>query len=205
MKKPGMPAFAPFAAATFQHSDSLEGLLRHPLNLTATYDAYYGTPRRGNFVYEVSDDKVAPIGVAEIVVVNGVGDYDVVFYADVKVNDEVTVLSADGTSKATGKVASVSRVTTDVRGLTSGVDAITITFNGGEVEPAEPALIIFTAADGKAPAGIVYESSLNHDFSLAIDVDGARLNKVFGGETEWVKSLGGVRVAHNLLFFSIKG
>ena len=204
MKKPGILQFQPFAAAEFQHSDSLEAIIDRSLNLTATYDSDYGTPRRGNFVWEQSDGTMAPIGAAEIVEVDGAGEYTVTFYADVKTNDEVTVFSGDGLEKATGKVTSVTKEVTDIRGLKSGANTIKVTFDEGQTEPSEPALIVFTAADGEAPAGIVYESVLDDEFACVVEINGARLEKVFGGRTDWVKGLSGVTVAHGVLFFTIK-
>jgi len=198
-RNPGMKAFVDFARADFNHHDSLEGLLRQPLSITATMDAAFGNPRRGALVYEHTDGTMRPIVAANILSRNADGDYEVEFFSDVTVGDAVTVYEDDGVTTATGTVATVTYEKENAHtGLIEETANITITWD--VAEPTTQDIIVFTAGASEALAGVVVESVLEDEFGLGVEVDGARPEKVAGGHSPYVQGMTGITVRGGLLF-----
>lgn len=191
MRKPGMLQWEQIEGEEITRSDSLEGLLRHPLIVSGTYDEAFGTPRRGQLVvYDEATEVYKPVIAAEITAVNGAGDYDVTRWGDIEVGATVHVAEEDGAAPV---AATVTAIDTDA-------GTLTVDFGGG-VEPAAPALVLYDGQEAVAAIdGIVYESSLDTDCAVAISVEGARPETVAGGASSFVSGL--VKRASGLLFFS---
>ena len=194
MRKPGMLAFNKIEAAALTRSDSLEGLLKQPLIVSSTYNSAYGTPRRGSLVsYDEASNLCTPIIAADVAAVLGAGSYSVVRYGDVAVGDTVTVANADGSEAVSATVTSLDIV----------LNTLTVDF-GAETEPSAPALVIYDGQEAAEAAGVVYESTLDTDFALAVEAWGIRPEKVAGGATSFALArLGSAKRISGLLFVSV--
>lgn len=198
MFKPGQTPWRKVLQAAQPHHDSLEGLLRQPLVLSATFDDAYGTPKRGALLYkDAASGKMRPIVLAEVGAVTDGTTYAVTWYVS-KFDPAWTVKAVlnDGTTAAVDATAYSMAVTDEHTGLTVGSDTVTFAL----ALPAGTVALILAEAEGKPLEGVVYESSKNPDFALAVEVEGARPEKVAAGNSAFVDGLAGVTKKNGLLF-----
>lgn len=199
-RNPGIAQWIDFARTEGPHHDSLEGLLRQPLSITATADTTgYGNPRRGQLMYEHTDGTMRPFIAFDITSRVSDGVYKGEFYADVPLSTAVTVFADDGTTSATGTVSAVQYEQRDAyTGLVLQEGQITITWD--VAEPATQDFVMFTAAAAQTLAGVVVESVMTQEFGLGVEIDGARPEKVAAGTSPWIDGLTGVTRRSGLLF-----
>lgn len=213
-RQPGIASWIDYARASMDHHDSLEGLLRHPLSVTAVMAAAFGNPRRGQLVYEdTATGEMRPFVAATISSVtstqapgaasdgiDGKAVYAVEFFSDVAVGDTVKVIDNAGALTAGTVEARQYRVENAHTGLVEQEASITVNFGDTTAAPANAEVIIFSAADGKTVAGVVVESTREDEFGLGVEVDGALPEKVAGGTNAWVQALAGITKRSGLLF-----
>lgn len=200
MLKPGQTTWKKVLQASMPHHDSLEGLLRPPLVLSAKYDEDYGTPKRGALVFkDAVSGKMRPIVLAEVgaLLETGGSSYEVTWYVT-KFNPAwaVKAVLSDGSTAAVDATAYGMTMTDPNTGLKSGADTMTFAAD----LPANTVAIILAEAEGKALEGVVYESVLSQDFPLAVEVEGASPDKIAAGASAFVQALAGVKAKQDLLF-----
>lgn len=198
MLKPGQTPWKKVLQASMPHHDSLEGLLRPPLVLSAKYDENYGTPKRGALVFkDESSGLFRPMVLAEVGALQSGTTYAVKWYVT-KFDPawSVKAVLSDGTTAAADATAYGMAVTDPNTGLQTGTDTITF----AAALPAGTVAIILAEAEGKALEGVVYESVLSQDFPLAVEVEGASPDKISAGGSAFVQALAGIKAKQGLLF-----
>ena len=187
MKKPGMLAFQPDVSYSIIRGDSFEELLRHPFILTGQVANTNKLALRGQIMsYDEATEIWSPIFVMEIKSSASAGVYTGVQYGKVSVGDTVHVMKADGTGGVDAEVTAVEYSENTDSVIEARSMTITVDYGAG-TEPANAALILFEAMENATMDGIVYESFDDVNIPIALDIMGARPERICGGSTAFVQ------------------
>jgi hypothetical protein len=202
MLKPGQTPWREVLKASQPHHDSIEGLLRPPLTVAATFDvATYGNPRRGALVALDSSGVAIPIVLAEIGALVSGTTYRVNWAVSrFVVGTAVEVSTGPGTTAAVTVTAATFAQKNEDTGLVSGEDTVTFSL----ALPVGAELLLSQAGAGQPVQGVVYESSLSQNFSMALEIPGARADQIAGGNSAFVAGLPGVSVKFGAVFIDTK-
>lgn len=185
--------------------DSLEGLIRPPLVISGTLAGGY-LPRRGRPVwYNPENDtftvvihsRVTPIDAAS-------GKAKLSAYDGLTVGSYVTLVKSDGTRQSATIAQLQAPVYDPVSTLQTNEDFVVLQSGNAPVNLTDvvylaPAGITFEAQ----ATGIVYEDADENPASVAVEVDGARVEHVLGADIPAVASALGFKVISGLVFFRV--
>lgn len=185
--------------------DSLEGLIRQPLAISGTLAGGY-LPRRGRPVRYNADtgefvvvlhSRVTPIDAAN-------GKAKLSAYDGLVVGQSVTLVKADGTTQ-TATIAQLQAPVYDpVSTLQTNEDFVMLRSGTAAVNLAN---VVYLAPGGvdltRKVDGIVYEDADENPASIAVEVDGAKVEHVLGADIASVASALGFKVLSGLVFFRV--
>lgn len=183
--------------------DSLEGLLRPPLVISGTLAGGY-LPRRGRPVrynpatgtFEVViHSRVTPIDAAS-------GKAKLSAYDGLTVGSNVVLVKSDGTTQ-TATIAQLQAPVYDpVSTLQTNEDFVVLQSGSAPVNLTDVVYLAPAETDFTSQvAGIVYEDADENPASVAVEVDGARVEHVLGADIPIVAASLGFRVISGLVFF----
>lgn len=185
--------------------DSLEGLIRPPLVISGTLAGGY-LPRRGrpvwynpeNGTFEVAiHSRVTPIDAAS-------GKAKLSAYDGLTVGSNVMLVKSDGTKQPATIAQLQAPVYDPVSTLQTNEDFVVLQSGNAPVNLTgvvylAPAGTVFEAQ----AAGIVYEDADENPASVAVEVDGAKVEHVLGADIPTVASVLGFKVISGLVFFRV--
>lgn len=190
--------------------DSLEGLLRHPLIIAGAlptgFESRRGRPVRFN----------ATTGTYDIVIHSRVtavdapnGKVKLSAYDGLAVGDTVTLIKSDG-STASATISQLQAPAYDpISTLQTNEDFIVLTTTDANGNPIafDATGVVYLAPAGAdlntVVSGILYEDGTEPEAPVAVEVDGAKVEHVFGADISAIASKLGFKVVDGLVFFRI--
>lgn len=185
--------------------NSLEGLIRQPLTISGTLTGGY-LPRRGRpvrynpetGVFEVViHSRVTPIDAAN-------GKAKLSAYDGLTVGGNVVLVKSDGTIQ-TATIAQLQAPVYDpVSTLQTNEDFVVLQKGNAPVNLTGVVYLAPAEANFEIQAdGIVYEDADENPASVAVEVDGAKVEHVLGADIPTVASTLGFKVISGLVFFRV--
>ncbi|AYJ74758.1 capsid protein [Thermus phage phiFa] len=185
--------------------DSLEGLLRSPLAISGTLAGGY-LPRRGRPVrYDPATDTFAVVIHSRVTPIDAAnGKAKLSAYDGLTVGDSVVLVKSDGTTQ-TATIAQLQAPVYDpVSTLQTNEDFVVLQSG---TAPVDLTGVVYLAPAGtdltRRVDGIVYEDADENPASVAVEVDGAKVEHVLGADIASVASALGFKVISGLVFFRV--